>query len=95
MKPVNNSFTVFCHTSPFSYFSLYDPAVTSYPSRVNIQNSTFFSHSKFMCLVWISEKRYFLYSINGLIFTTEIGYVYCAVGAETLRIISVKFSLID
>jgi len=86
MKQVNNTFSVFCHTSPFSYFSLYNPGVTSYPSRFNSKNSAFFPRSKFMCLVCISEKRYFLYSINGLVFITEMGCVYCAVRAETLCI---------
>jgi hypothetical protein len=46
----------------------------------------FFPHSVFMCFVWISEQTAIisLYSINWLVFITEVESAYCAVRAESL-----------
>jgi len=54
-----------------------------------IYNSTFRSHSVFMCFVWISEQTAIisLYSINWLEFMTETECVYCAVRTGSLYII--------
>ena len=49
----------------------------------------FFPHSVFMCFVWTWEQTAIisLYSINWLVFITETECVYCAVRAETLKVI--------
>ena len=46
-----------------------------------VLHSTFCPHSVFMCFVWIWEQTAIisLYSINWLVFITEMGCVYCAV----------------
>jgi hypothetical protein len=51
------------------------------PSCLTFRNSTFCSHSVFMCFVWICEKTAIisLDSINWLVFITETECVYCAV----------------
>jgi hypothetical protein len=45
------------------------------------KNSTFCPHSVFMCFVWIWEQTAIisLYSINWLVFVTEMVCIYCAV----------------
>jgi len=52
-------------------------------------NSTFWSHSVFMCSVWISEQTAIIsvYNINWLVFITERERVYCAVRTGYLYII--------
>jgi hypothetical protein len=52
------------------------------------KNSTFCTHSVFMCFVWISEQTAIisLYSINWLVFITETESVYCAVRTGSLNI---------
>jgi DNA-directed RNA polymerase subunit RPC12/RpoP len=59
-------------------------------------NSTFCTHSVFMCFVWISEQTVIisLYSITWLVFITETECVYCAVRTESLNITqSVKLAV--
>ena len=53
---------------------------------VFIYNSTFCSHSVFMCFVWISEQTAIisLFSIKWLVFITETECVYCVVQAGSL-----------
>jgi hypothetical protein len=48
-----------------------------------------------MCFVWISEQTAIisLYSINCLIFITEMEFVYCAVQAESFNTIQVNLKL--
>jgi hypothetical protein len=47
--------------------------VTICTTSLTFNNSTFCPHNVFMCFVWISEQTAIisLYSINGLVFTTE------------------------
>jgi hypothetical protein len=49
--------------------------------RCRLLRGTFCPHSVFMCFVWIWEKTAIisLYSINWLVFITEMDCVYCAV----------------
>jgi len=56
---------------------------------VSIYNSTFCPHSVFVCFVWIWEQTAIisLYSINWLVFITEMKCVYCAVRTGSLYII--------
>jgi len=58
-------------------------------------NSTFCPHSLFMCFVWISEQTAIisLFNINWLVCITETQCVYCAVRADSLCTIQVRFSL--
>jgi hypothetical protein len=65
------------------------------PSGLTINNSTFCPHSVFMCFVWLSEQTAIisLYSINWLVFITEMQCVYCAVRTDFLNIIQVNLSL--
>jgi len=54
------------------------------PPSLTLQNSTFCTHSVFMCTFkWISEQTaiIFLNNINELVFITERKRVYCAVRA--------------
>ena len=69
--------------------------VTIYTASLTFNNSTFCPHSVFMCFVWISEQTAIisLYSINWLVFVTEMKCVYCAVRTESLYKIQVDFSL--
>jgi hypothetical protein len=48
-----------------------------------------------MCFVWISEQTAIisLYSINWLVFITEMESVYCAVRTESLTIVQFNFRL--
>jgi len=48
-----------------------------------------------MCFVWISEQTAIIskYTINWLVFITEMGSVYCEVRAESLNIIQANYSL--
>jgi hypothetical protein len=68
---------------------------TAYYWVLTLKNATFCPHSVFMCFVWISEQTAIisLYSINWLVFTTEMECVYCAVRTECLNVIQFKFSL--
>jgi hypothetical protein len=54
-----------------------------------IYNTTFCSHSVFVCCAWISEQTAImsLYGINLSVFITETEYVYCAVRTGSLYII--------
>jgi hypothetical protein len=49
----------------------------------------FCPHSVFVCFLWISEQTPILslYSINWLVFITEMECVYCAVRAESINVI--------
>jgi hypothetical protein len=51
------------------------------------KNSSFCSHSAFMCFVWLLEETELisLYSINWLVFITETESVYYAVRAGSLK----------
>jgi len=53
------------------------------------------SKSVFMCFVWISEQTAIisLYSINWLVFITEVQRVYCAVRTGVLKKIQGNFTL--
>jgi hypothetical protein len=55
--------------------------VTICTASLTFNSSTFCPHSVFMCFVWIWEQTAIisLYSINWLVFITEIYSVYCAV----------------
>jgi hypothetical protein len=62
---------------------------------VCLLRGTFCLHSVFMCFVWIWEQTSIisLYSINWLVFITEIECVYCVVRTEWLNVIHVNLSL--
>ena len=59
-----------------------------YTASLTFSNSTFCSHSVFVCFVWISEQTAIisLYRINWLVFITETESVYCAVRTGYLNI---------
>ena len=61
--------------------SFYCPVVTVSTTSLTLNNRTFCPHSVFMCFVWIWEQTAIisLYSINWLVFITEVWSVYCAV----------------
>ena len=61
--------------------------VTICTASVTLNNSTFCPHSVFMCFVWISEQTAIisLYSINWVVFTTQMVCVYCAVRSGSKR----------
>jgi hypothetical protein len=65
--------------------------------QFNIQQSTFFPHSVFMCFMWISEVTALIsqYSISWLVFITEKQCVYCAVRAGSLNLIQVTLQITD
>jgi len=56
-----------------------------YP-QLTFTYSTFCPHSVFMCFVWIWEQTAIIsiYSINWLVFITEMECVYCEVRTESL-----------
>jgi hypothetical protein len=66
--------------------------VTICTASLTFSNSTFCPQSVFMCFVWIWEQTAIisLYSINWLVFITEIWSVYCAVRTEYLNVIQVN-----
>ena len=59
---------------PNSGHYMYRTVVTICTTSITYNNSPFCPHSVFMCFVWIWEQRaiIFLYSINWLVFITEI-----------------------
>ena len=65
--------------------TLQSPVVTICSASLTFNNSTFCPHSVFMCFVWIWEQTAIisLYSINWLVYITEI--VYFAVRTEYLN----------
>ena len=65
--------------------------ITICTTSLTFNNSTLCPHSVFMCFVWISEQTAIisLYSINWLVFITEMESVYCAVRTESLNTIQV------
>ena len=54
--------------------TLYSPVVTICTASLTFNNSTFCPHTVIMCFLWIWEQTaiIFLYSINWLVFITEI-----------------------
>ena len=78
-----------------SFISLYSTVVTICTTSLTFSNSTFCPHSVFMCFVWIWEHTaiIFLYSINWMVFITEMECVHCAVRAKCLTIIQVSLCL--
>ena len=74
---------------PYSGHYMYRTVVTICTASLTLGNSTFCSHSVFMCFMWIWEQTaiIFLYTINWLVFKTETGCVYCAVRTGSLYII--------
>jgi len=58
--------------------------VTICTTSLTFNNSTFCPHTVFMCFVWICEQTAIisLYSINCLVFITEMKCVYCEVRTE-------------
>ena len=66
--------------------------VTICTTSLAFNNSTFCSHSVFMCFVWISEQTAIisLYSINWLVSITETESVYCAVRAGSLNTVHIS-----
>ena len=66
--------------------TLYSPVVTICTASLTYSNSTFCSHSVFMCFMWIWEQTAIisLLSINWLVFITEKECVYCAVRTESI-----------
>ena len=62
---------------------------------VFIYSSTFCPHSVFMCFVWIWEQTAIisLYSINWLVFVTEMECVYCAVRTGSLNVSRISVSV--
>ena len=60
---------------------MYLPVVTISTTNITFNNSTFCPHTVFMCFVWIWEQTAIisLYSIDWLVFITEMVCVYCAV----------------
>ena len=69
--------------------------VTLCTQSLTFSNSLFCPHSVFMCFVWISEQTAIisLYSINWLVFVTEMEREYCVVRIEYLYIILVNLCL--
>ena len=61
-------------------------------NSLTFNNCTFCPHSVFMCFVWIWEQTAIisLYSINWLVFITEMERVYCAV-RSTLYVLATQF----
>ena len=59
-----------------------------------VLHSTFCPHSVFMCFVWIWEQTAIisLYSIDWLVFITEMQCGYCAVRTGSSNLIEVNFS---
>ena len=59
-----------------------------YTTSLTFSNSAFCPHNVFMCFVWISEQTAIisLYSINWLVFITEMESVYCAVRTGHLNV---------
>jgi hypothetical protein len=57
-------------------------------TSLTFSNSAFCPHTVFMCFVWIWEQTAIisLYSINWLVFITDVECVYCAVRTESLDI---------
>ena len=68
--------------------------VTICTTSLTFNNSTFCSHTVFMCFVWISEQPAIisLYNINWLLFIKETQCVYCAVRTGCLYIIHLYFA---
>ena len=68
--------------------------VTICTTSLTFNSSVFCPHSDFMCFVQISEQTAVisLYSINWLVFVTEMECVYCAVQTGSLNIIQVNLS---
>jgi len=66
-----------------------------YTASLTFSNSTFCTHSVFLCFVWIWEQTAIisLYSINWLVFITEMECVYCAVRTGSLYTTSLTFSI--
>jgi len=66
---------------PHSGHYMYHTVVTICTTSLTSNNSTFCTHTVFMCFVWISEQTAIisLYNINWLVFVTETECVYCAV----------------
>jgi len=60
--------------------------VTICTASLTFNNPTFCPHSVFMCFVYIWEQtaNISLYSINWLVFITEMECIYCAVQTEFL-----------
>jgi hypothetical protein len=60
---------------------LRSPVISFHTASLTFNNSTFCSHTLFMCFVWIKELTaiFSLYSINWLVFISMIECVYCAV----------------
>ena len=60
-------------------------------ASLTFSNSTFCSHTVFVCFVWISEQTAIisLYNINWLVFITQTQCVYCAVRTGSLNVIEV------
>ena len=71
--------------------SFTSPVDTICTASLIFSNSTFCSHSVFMCFVWIWEQTAIisLYSINWLVCITETWSVYCTVRTGSLYIIQV------
>jgi hypothetical protein len=69
--------------------------VTICTTSLTFSNSTFFPQSVFTCFVWIWQQTAVisLYSINWLVFKTEMKSVYSAVRTGSLYIIRVNISL--
>jgi hypothetical protein len=65
---------------------MYRTVVTIYTASLTFNNSTFCPHTVFMCFVWIWEQTAIisLYSINWLVFITEMECVYRAVRTGSL-----------
>jgi len=84
---------IVCHMygSWFSSLTPKSQVVTIYTTSLTFNNSTFCPHSVFMCFVWISGQTaiIYLYSINWLVFITEIWCVYCAMRTGSMCIIDI------
>ena len=72
---------------PHSGHCMYRPVVTICTASLTFNNSTFCPHSVFACFVWIWEQTAIisLYSINWLVFITEMKSVYSAVRTGSLN----------
>ena len=73
-----------CPSRGYCYLTLSSPLVCT--TSLTFNNSTFCSHSVYVCFVWIWKQTAIisLYSINWLVFITETECVYCAVRTGTL-----------
>ena len=82
---------------PYSGHYMYRTVVTICTTSLTFSNSTFCPHIVFVCFVWIWGQTAIisLYSINWLVFITDVDCVYCAVRTVILNTIQFVISLFE